>query len=152
MYRKANRFMIGSRRGSSAGNQGRGGSSDPQKAAAKSHRKNAAILAEERKILIKKQANQLRVLKEQQRVIAEKEARAALREAIIASSREHTRLRSEVESQKTRTPSPKTEQLVSKKQSPSRKPLVVRRGSRDAELRTGLVGKKAKPAAPRRHK
>jgi hypothetical protein len=88
MYRKTNRFMIGSRRGSSAGNLVRGQSFEPKQGAAKSHRKNAAILAEERKILIKKQANQLRALKEQQRVIAEKEARAALREAIIASSRD----------------------------------------------------------------
>jgi hypothetical protein len=156
MYKTANRFMTGSRKGSSTASQGRGGASEskPKKAANKSRKKiSLAILAEERKILMKKQADQLRALKEQQRTIAEKAARTVLSEAIIASAKEHKRLRSEADFQKAEIRSPKLEQLASKARNTSRKEVVVvrRRDGREAKLRTGLLGQKAKPA-PRRHK
>jgi hypothetical protein len=103
--------------------------------------------------LVKKQADQLRVLKEQQRAIAEREARTALREAIIASAKEHKRLRSKPKFQKAEICSPKLEQPASKERNASRKEVVIvrRRDGRETKLRTGLVGQKAKPA-PRHHK
>ena len=83
MYKKTNRFMIGSRRG--AGYSGPGGSSEPKKAATKLRKKALTIDREYQKIMVKKKADELRVLKDQQRAIAEN----VLREAII----EHKRLR-----------------------------------------------------------
>jgi len=130
MYKKTNRFMIGSRRG--WGYSGRGGSSEPKRAATKLRKKALAIDREYQKIMVKKKADELRVLKEQQRAIAEN----ALREAII----EHKRLRLGAESKKAKINSPK--------RSASRKKLVVvrRRDGRETRLRTGLRTQKAKPA------
>ena len=84
--------------------------------------------------------------------IAEKEARTALRDAIIASAKEHKRLRLEAES-KAKISLPKLEQRASKGRSASRKELVVvrRRDGRETRLRAGLMVRKAKPT-PRRSK
>ena len=134
--------MIGSRRG--WGNQGGGGPLDPKKTAKMPRKKARSAILAEHKILVKKQAEQLRILKEQQGSIVEKKARAALREAVIASAEEHKRLRLEVEFQKAQIR--KLEQLASKERNASRIVVVRRRGGRDTKLRTGLVGQKAKPA------
>jgi hypothetical protein len=141
--------MIGSRRG--PGNQGGGGSFDPKKPANRPRKKTRSAILAEHKILVKKQAEQLRILKEQQGSIVEKKARAALREAIIASAEEHKRLRLEGEFQKAKIR--KLEQLASRERNASGKEVVVvrRRDGRETKLCTGLVGQKAKPA-PRPHK
>jgi hypothetical protein len=146
MYKKANRFMIGSRKGS--GYSGRGASSEPKRAATKLRKKTLAIAREYQKIMVKKKANELRILKERQRAIAEQKARATLREA-IAASKDHKRLRLEVESKKAQIR--KLEQLASKERNASGIVVVRRRDGRETKLRTGLVGQKAKPA-PRPHK
>jgi hypothetical protein len=147
MYKKTNRFMIGSRRG--PGNQGGGGAFDPKKPSNRTRKKTRSAILAEHKILVKKQAEQLRILKERQGSIVEKKARAALREAIIASAEEHKRSRLEAEFQKAKI---RNEQLASKERNASGKEVVVvrRRDGRKTKLRDGLVGQKAKPA-PRRH-
>jgi hypothetical protein len=91
MYKKTNRFMIGSRRG--WGYSGQGATSEPTRASTKLRKKTIAIAREYQKIMVKKKANELRILKEQERTIAEKEASMALRDAMIASAKEHKRLR-----------------------------------------------------------
>jgi DNA-directed RNA polymerase beta' subunit len=128
MYKKANRFMIGSRRGS--GYSVRATSSGPKKAAAKLHKKTIAIAREYQKIMVKKKANELRILKEQQRVIAEN----ALREAII----EHKRLRIGAGSKKAK--------INSSKRSASRKKLAVAIRRSGDQVAHGLRTQKAKPA------
>ena len=129
------------------GIQGREGP-PTKKAATKLRKKTLAIAREYQKILVKKKANELRILKERQRAIAENEARTALRAAMIASAKEHKRLRSEAESKKVKIGSPKLEQRACKERRPPRKELVVvrRRNGRETRLRTGLVVQKAKPA------
>jgi hypothetical protein len=115
MYKKTNRFMIGSRRG--PGNQGGGGPLDPKKSAKTPRKKTRSAILAEHKILVKKQPAHLRILKEQQGSIVEKKARAALREAVIASAEEHKRLRLEAEFQKGQIR--KLEQLASKERNDS---------------------------------
>jgi hypothetical protein len=134
--------MIGSRRG--PGNQGGGGPLDPKKSPKRPRMKTRSAIIAEHKILVKKQAEQRRILKEQQSSIVEKEARAALRAAIIASAEEHKRLRLEAEFQKEQIC--KLEQRASNERNASRTIVVTRQGGRDTKLRTGLVGQKAKPA------
>jgi hypothetical protein len=115
MYKKTNRFMIGSRRG--WGNQGGGGPFDPKKPSNRPRKKTRSTILAEHKILVKKQAERRRILKEQQRSIVEKKALAALREAVIASAEEHKRLRLEAEFQKAQIR--KLEQLASKERNAS---------------------------------
>jgi hypothetical protein len=98
--------------------------------------------------LVKKKADELRILKERQRAIAEKEAGTALRDAIVASAKDHKRLRLEAKSKKAKIRSPKLEQLASEERSVSKKEVIVvsRRDGRETKLRIGRVGQKAKPA------
>jgi hypothetical protein len=136
--------MIGSRRG--PGKQLGGGSFNPKKPASRPRKKTRSAILAEHKILVKKQAEQLRILKEQQRSIVEKNASAALREAVIASAEEYKRLRAEAQFQKAKIR--KLEQLASKERNASRKEIVVvrRRDGRETKLRIGLLGQTAKPA------
>lgn len=135
--------MIGSRKGS--GYSSPAGYSAPKKAAAKARKKALAIAREYQKILIKKEANELRILKDRQRNIVDNQARAALREAMIASAEEHKRLRSEVEFKKAGIA-----KQASTKRSASRKEIAVvrKQDGRLTKLRTGLVvEQKGMPAA-----
>jgi hypothetical protein len=124
MYKKTNGFMIGSRKGS--GYSERGGVSGPREA--------LAAAGEYQKILAKKKANELRILKEQKRALAEKKARTALHDAV----KEHKRLRAKL---KTAETSPKLGDVAFKERNASRMKLVVvrRRDGRETKLRTGLV-------------
>ncbi|WP_448035172.1 hypothetical protein [Bradyrhizobium liaoningense] len=98
-------------------------------------------------MLVRKQAEQLRILKEQQRSIVDKKARAALRAAIVASEEEHTRLRLEAEFH--RAKKRKLDKQASKERDGAAKEVVVvrRRDGRETKSRTILGGRKAKPTS-----
>lgn len=148
MYKSTNRFMIGSRR--APGSQ-KGAPSSPKEPANKLRRKSRSAILAEHKILIRKQAEQLRNLKEQQRSIVEKRARAALRAAIVASEEEHKRLQFGAELHKPEVR--KVERQAAKERNGAGKEVVVvrRRDGRETTLRTSSGGRKPKPA-PRDHK
>ncbi|WBL78785.1 hypothetical protein I3J27_38635 [Bradyrhizobium xenonodulans] len=126
MYRSANRFMIGSRKGS--GYSERGADSEPKVAATKLRRKTLAIACEYQKLLGKKKADEHKKLKERQRAIAADKARAALRKAV----KEHRRLPANSK----KSNSSELDDRASK----GRKLIVVRRREgREIRLRTDPV-------------
>jgi hypothetical protein len=148
MYKKANRFMIGSRRSSLPPNRAQGRSTKATLRIARAEAKaDAAIRAEMRKMLIRRQAEQYRALKIQHSDQVRTEAGRKLREAIIASYQDRKRTQLEAASKKAEISPQEISQRRSEESISSKRVVVMRRrnGQKAMLLLAIPIGHEAKP-------